>query len=455
MSITAAGIGSGLDIDSLVQQLLAAEGQPAANRLNLREAKLQGRLSAFGQFRSALEQLRTSLAILKDPSKFLLRTATSGDEKVLTATATADAAPGVHDIEVVRLATSHKLASSPVATAATVVGTGTLTINVGGASFSVDVDGGASTLADVRNLINGAADNTGVTATLVTANDGVRLVLTATATGAANAITVTQSGGDGGLAALAYDPGNGIANLVELQAAGDSQVIVDGFVHDSAGNQVSDAVTGLSLRLVSAAPSTPTTLTVGDDATASAKLVNDFVTAYNAVITTTKNLTAYNATTKSAAVLLGDPTLRGFIASLRNEAVGASASGGQFKALFEIGVTTNVDGTLKVDSAKLNEALAGGYSAVSTFFSAEDTGFAQRLDALLDGYLDDEGILDARTDSIRSGIEDLTTAREALDRRLEQVETRLRNQFTALDTLVAQMKNTGDFLTRQLSSLMY
>src|SRR5262245_21324783 len=102
MRITAAGVRSGLDIDGLVQQLLAAEGQPASARLNQREAKLQSRLSAFGQFRSALEQLRTSLANLKDPSKFLVHTATSGDEDVLTATATADAAPGVHSIEVVR-----------------------------------------------------------------------------------------------------------------------------------------------------------------------------------------------------------------------------------------------------------------------------------------------------------------------------------------------------------------
>jgi flagellar hook-associated protein 2 len=455
MSISAAGIGSGIDIDGLVRQLLAAEGQPATARLNQREAKLQGRLSAFGQFRSALEQLRTALGALKDPSKFMVRTATAGNEELLSASATSDAAPGVHDVEVVRLATAHKLASAPVATAASVVGSGTLTITVGGASFAVDIDAGAASLADIRNAVNGSADNTGVTATLVTANDGVRLVLTGTATGATNTITVTESGGDGGLAAIAYDPGNGVTGLAELQAAGDSQVVIDGFVHDGASNQVSDAVTGLTLRLLSAAPGLPTTLTVGDDGAASAKLVNDFVTAYNAVIKTTKDLTHYNAATKSAAALLGDPTLRGFASALRNAVASPFAGGGSFTALFELGVTTQVDGTLEVDAGRLGEALAEGYSAVSAFFGAEEAGLAQRLDALLDGYLDDEGVLDGRTDSLRSGIEDVTTAREALDRRLEQVEARLRAQFTALDTLVAQMKNTGDFLNRQLSALMY
>src|SRR5262245_21459398 len=129
MSISAAGIGSGIDIEGLVNQLLAAEGQPATARLNQREAKLQSRLSAFGQSRSALEQLRTSLAGLKDPAKFTGRTAVAGDETLLSASASSDAAPGVHDIEIVRLATSHKLASGPLATAGTVVGTGTLTIS--------------------------------------------------------------------------------------------------------------------------------------------------------------------------------------------------------------------------------------------------------------------------------------------------------------------------------------
>jgi flagellar hook-associated protein 2 len=455
MSISAPGIGSGIDIDGLVRQLLAAEGQPATARLNQREAKLQGRLSAFGQFRSALEQLRTALGGLGDPAKFMVRTATAGNEDLLSATATADAAPGVHDIEVVRLATAHKLASAPVATAATAIGSGTLTLAVGGASFSVDIGADATSLSDIRNAINGAADNTGVTATLVTANDGVRLVLTGTATGAVNTITVTEAGGDGGLAAIAYDPGQGAAGLAELQAAGDSQVIIDGFVHDGAGNQVSDAVTGLTLRLLSAAPGSPTTLTVGDDGAASAKLVTDFVTAYNAVIKTTKDLTNYNATTKSAAALLGDPTLRGFASALRNAVASPATGGGAITALFQIGVTTEVDGTLEVDAGRLGEAMAEGYTAVSAFFGAGETGLAHRIEALLDGYLDDEGLLDARTDSLRSGIEDVTTAREALDRRLEQVEARLRTQFTALDTLVAQMKNTGDFLNRQLSALMY
>lgn len=455
MSISAAGIGSGIDIEGLIQQLLAAEGQPAQVRLNQREARLQSRLSAFGQFRSALEQLRTSLASLKDPARFTVRTATAANETLLSATATAEAAPGVHDVEIVRLATSHKLASAAVASAGTVVGSGTLTIAVGGSAFAVEIDGGAATLADIRSAINAAPDNTGVTATLVTANDGVRLVLTARATGALNTVTVGASGGDGGLAALAYDPGNGFNALTELQAAGDAQVVIDGFVHDSPDNQVEDAVTGLTLQLLAAAPGSPTTLTIGDDGQASSKLVTEFVTAYNAVVKTMKGLTGYNAATRAAGPLLGDPTLRAFMSAVRNEVGRSLPSAGEFGALFEVGLSTGVDGSLSIDAARLGAAMADGYEAVASFFGAPETGLAQRLEALLAGFLDDEGILDARTDGIQTGIRDLTDAREALDRRLEQVEQRLRTQFTALDTLVARFRNTGDFLSRQLDALLY
>jgi flagellar hook-associated protein 2 len=455
MSINAAGIGSGIDLEGLIQQLLAAEAQPAQLRLNQREAKLQGRLSAFGQFRSALEQLRTSVASLKDPAKFTVRTAVAANEELLSATATADAAPGVYEIEVVRLAASQKLASAAVASADTSVGSGTLTVSVGGAAFSVQIDSEAGSLADIRTAINAAPDNAGVTATLITANDGVRLVLTARATGAANTLTVTQSGGDGGLAALAYDPGNGIANLTELQAASDAQVVIDGFIYDSPDNQISEAVTGLTLQLLSVAPGSPSTLTVGDDSKASSKLVTDFVAAYNSVIKTLRELTNFNAATKAAGPLLGDPTLRGFQSALRNEVTRPLESGGEFQALFEIGLTTGVDGSLTVDSGRLGEAMADGYSAIAALFGATDTGVAQRLEALLAGFLDNEGIIDARTDGIQSGIEGLADAREALDRRLEQVEQRLRSQFTALDTLVSQFRSTGDFLARQLDTLLY
>jgi flagellar hook-associated protein 2 len=172
MSITASGIGSGIDIDGLVRQLLAAEAQPAQLRISQREARLQSRLSAFGQFKSALDQLRSALAGLTSTATFNGRTAQVADETLLTVQADSSAATGSYGVEVLRLAAAHKLASAPVAAATTAVGYGTLTIAAGGTSFDVEITSGAPSLADIRNTINSAPDNTLVTATLVTANGG-------------------------------------------------------------------------------------------------------------------------------------------------------------------------------------------------------------------------------------------------------------------------------------------
>ncbi len=453
-SIIASGVGSGLDIEGLVTQLLAAEGQPQTQRLNRREAELQSKLSAFGQFRSAVATLQGALEPLTDIDRFRGRTVAVAAENLLAVTADSTAATGSYSVEVIRLAQAQKLASGPFATALTDIGSGELTVSVGGNAFTVTIDESAATLSDIASAINGAADNSGVTATLVTANDGVRLVLTGRETGAANAITVTQTGGDGGLAQIAYDPGNGIANLTQLTAAQDAQVAVDTFVYDSPDNTITEVVTGLTLDLKAAAPGSPTTVTVGNDSAGSGKLIDEFVKAYNGLVKSLRALTAYNADNGSGGPLLGDPTARNFLNSVRNEVVRAVNGNGAFTMLADLGITTEVDGSLVVDSARLGEALAAGFEDVGRLFTTAETGVATRLDALLARYVDDNGLIEARTEGLQARVEDVAKAREALEFRLQKVEERLRRQFSALDGLVAQLRNTSDFLTRQLDALL-
>lgn len=453
-SIIASGVGSGLDIEGLVTQLLAAEGQPQTQRLNLREAELQAKLSAFGQFRSAIATLQSAIEPLTDIDRFRGRTVTVAAENLLTVAADSTAATGSYSVEVIRLAQSQKLASGPFATALTDVGSGELTVSVGGNAFTVTIDESAATLSDIASAINGATDNSGVTATLVTANDGVRLVLTGRETGAANVITVTQAGGNGGLAQIAYDPGNAIANLTQLTAAQDAQVAVDTFVYDSPDNTITEVVTGLTLDLKAAAPGSPTVVTVGNDSAGSGKLIDDFVKAYNGLVKSLRALTAYNADNGSGGPLLGDPTARNFLNSVRNEVVRAVNGNGAFTMLADLGITTEVDGSLVVDSARLGEALAAGFEDVGRLFTTGETGVATRLDALLARYVDDNGLIEARTEGLQARVEDVAKAREALEFRLQKVEERLRRQFSALDGLVAQLRNTSDFLTRQLDALL-
>ena len=445
MSIIASGIGSGLDIDGIVRQLLAAEAQPQQQRLDRRESTLQARLSAFGTFRSAIEQLRTALEPLTSLARFQGRTATVGDEAVLGAAASFDAAPGSYTIEVLQLASAQKLASGPFASALDPVGDGTLTITVGGESFDVVIDPTRNTLADIRSAINAAAGNTGVSATLITANDGVRLVLTARQTGAANTISVSQSGGDGGLAQL--------ASLTQVQAAQDAQVLVDGFAYDSASNVITEAISGLTLTLKSAAPGSPTTVTVGNDAEGSRARVDEFVQAYNGLINALRPLTAFNAESRTGGALLGDPTARNFLNAVRTEVVRAVTGSGAVSSLASLGITTRADGTLQPNAARLDQALAAGFDEVGRFFAAADTGLAVRLDALLGQYVGSDGLIKARTDGLQARLRDIADARTALDFRLEKIEARLRREFGALDSLVAQLRQTSDFLTRQLATL--
>ena len=445
MSIIPSGIGSGLDIDGIVRQLLAAEARPQQQRLDQRQSSLQARLSAFGQFRSAVETLREALRPLTSPDRFQGRIATVGNEALIGASASLDAATGSYTVEVLQLASAQKLASAAFASPADVIGNGTLTLSVGGESFDVVIEPGRETLADIRSAINAAAGNAGVTATLVNANDGTRLILTAAASGAASTISVAGSGGDGGLAQL--------KRLTEGQPARDAQLRVDGFTIDSPSNVVADAVSGLTLTLKSAAPGSPTTVTVGNDAAGSRSKVEEFVQAYNALVNALRPLTAFNAETRRGGALLGDPTARNFLNAVRTEVVRAVDGGGAIGSLAELGITTRGDGTVQVNAERLDQALAAGFDDVGRFFATAETGLAGRLDALLGQYVGSGGLIQARTDGLQGRLRDIADARAALEFRLEKVEARLRRQFGALDSLVAQLRQTSDFLTRQLATL--
>ncbi|MDH3772067.1 MAG: flagellar cap protein, partial [Nitrospirota bacterium] len=245
-SIISSGIGSGLDIAGIVQQLVAAEGQPVATRLGLQEARAQAKLSAFGSLKSALADLRDKLDIMKNLDKFLTRKAVSGNEDYFTVSADTNAVPSSYGIEVVQLAQAQKLTSAAFVDSDTVVGTGTLTIQMGVDAVALDINSENNTLAGIRDAINASTDNPGVAATIVNAESGSYLILTADATGATNTIKVTQSGGDGGLAALEYDPPTS-TSLTESIAAQDGLIRIDGFDVVSDNNTFAGAVQGVTI----------------------------------------------------------------------------------------------------------------------------------------------------------------------------------------------------------------
>lgn len=450
--IISPGVGSGLDINGLVTQLVAAEGQPAALRLSRQEARVQAELSAFGSFKSALSSFRDALEPLKELDKFQGRVTTTGDDTIFTASATSSSVPGSYSIEVRQLAQAHKLASDPFADADTVVGTGTLTLTVGDQAFAVEIDDSNNTLAGIRDAINGASSNTGVRATIVNGNDGSTLILSSVDTGVENSLVVTAAGGDGGLDGLVYDPA-GTMNLTELQAALDAEVIIDGFSVTSAGNSLTDAIEGVTLDLIAAQAGTTVELTVDYDRTNAKDLVNAFIESYNALVKRFSELTKFDPETKEKGALLGDSTLRAASSQIRREmSIAPAEINGAVGSLLDIGITIQLDGTLELDEGALTAQLDANFDDLGKLFSTED-GYAVRLDELLGRYLDDGGLIENRTDGLDERIEDIERQREALDRRLEAVEERLRAQFNALDTLVSQLNSTSAFLAQQLVNL--
>lgn len=661
-SISVSGVGSGLDINKIVTDLVAAESQPATQRLDRREASIQAELSAIGSLKGALSEFRDTVSGLRNATKFLGMKATVGNEALLGASTTTAAQPGSYSVQVEKLAQAQKLASGSFASIGDTIGTGTLTFTFGtydsvGDTFTentakpaktLTIDPSNNTLAGLRDAINNA--DLGVRASIVNDGSGYRLVLASNETGAKNGLKITVSDGDGndtdanGLSQLAFDPTTaGVKNLTQTVAAQDAELIVDGLTITSASNSVVGAVQGVTLNLKSAQPGVATELTIAHDTGTVQESVESFVKAYNTLTGLINEMTAYNPITREKGALLGDASVRSVTGQLQR-IIGAVVPGssGALRSLADIGISTQKDGTLALDTAKLQKAVetdtqgiaalfartgrssdplisyvsaakeskAGSYdvnvtqlatrgnytgtatagfpltvsagvndsftlkvngvqsnaitltaatyntgeelatelqsrinadanlqklsalvsvtfdtdhfvitstrygsvsklesfvgSAVNDLGLASGTGaagvdvigtiggaaatgagqqlkgagdaegivvdvlggvtgsrgtvslsegVAESLDKLLNGFLKSEGLMDSRTASLNKRLSDIGDQRVSLQRRMDTLETRLRNQFTAMDSLVSQLTATGNFLTQQLAGL--
>ena len=454
-TLITSGVGSGLNVAELVNQLVEAEGKPQTVRLDVAEAKAQAKLSALASVRSALATFRDAVRELENVDEFRGRTVSLSQDAFVSAAASTSAVPGSYAIEVERLASAHRLASQAFGSADDVVGNGTLTLALGAESFDVEIAEGDDTLADIAAAINDAEGNSGIAATVLSGVDGARLILTSAETGAANAIVVTHSGGDGGLAPLGYDPVNGLANLTEVAPATDARALVDTFAVESPTNTITGAIAGLDVSLLAVNDEGETTrLTVGYDEPGARAAVEKLVQSYNALVDAVSSVAGFDAGTKAAGPLFGDAGLRNLVYQLRRELGGGFAAlGGPFENLQQLGITAELDGKLAIDSARLDAAFAVDFDAIGDVFADDDQGIAARLDTLLEPYLQAGGILDGRNSTLKATIDDLADSRESLAQRLATLEERLFRQFNALDGLLAQLQQTSTYLTQQLSNL--
>jgi flagellar hook-associated protein 2 len=450
--ISSTGIGSGLDINSIVTSLTTAAGLAQNTQLADRKSALTAQVSAYGTFSSALATLQATLTTLETPTALAGRTATLGDTTIATASATADAIPSQYSLAVQNLASAASLSSNAFASANLTVGTGTLTIAVGGNSASINIDSSDNTLSGIVAAINGAANNPGVSASILTTSAGARLVLSGTATGAANAITVTQSGGDGGLSALVYDPAHSTTTLTQTQAAQDANFTINGFAATSASNQVTTVINGVTLNLLKAtAAGTTTTLTVGTDSAGAQTSIGTFVTALNGLIKSIQGLTSYDPSTQTAGPLIGNATLESFQNQLQHilDQV-QSGTAGAATSLASLGITANPQGTFDTNSTTLGNALTGNLSSVTGFFGGTN-GIATQLNNLIAGYTQAGGLLDSINQGLQSSLNDVAKQQTALNARLATYSATLTKEYNAMDTAVALLKQTQTYLTAEFN----
>lgn len=455
-SITSAGLGSGLDIEGIISKLMRVEGQPLT-ALATKEAGYQAKISAFGALKGALSAVQTATKTLATGTTFTGKSASSSDSTVLTASATSTAAAGSYSISVTQLAKFHAVRSDTNFAATTdTFNTGTLSIAIGGGTaVDVTIDSSNNTLAGIRDAINDA--DAGVTASII--NDGTtnRLVLASKTSGSAGAITVAVtddgSGGTHALTTLAS------ASLVTTQTADNANLTINGIAITRSSNTITDAIDGLTLNLAKGTLASPgtATVTVAQNTGTVTAAVNAFVKAYNDAIKQIKSATAYDAANKKASTLTGDSTVRS-IQSRLGSLVQAEVTGvaGGIARLSDIGITVQNDGTLAADSAKLAAAIADPDKDVAALFSqttSGNEGIAVRFNTLLDGIVGASGLIASRTDGITASIKDLGKRAEALQTRLLSIEKRYRAQFTALDSLIASMNQTSQYLTQQLANL--
>jgi flagellar hook-associated protein 2 len=475
-TISSLGLGSGLDVESIITKLMTVEQQPI-NDIAKKTDGLKTKLSTYGQIQSSLSALRDAASKLTNPDTWAGTKSTSSDTTAITATASTGAAVGSVSISVSQLAASQTLASATFASSTDTVGQGSLTIELG--SWATDAGGvtsftsksgatpvtitigpGQDQLTQVRDQIN--ASGAGVTAAIVTDATGSRLTLTSRNSGETNAFRVTVSDADGnsgdaaGLSQLAYDPGNAVSQMSLSLPAANARAILNGLPISSESNTLASAIDGLNITLLKTTP--PVNISVTQDADAIKKAVSDFTTAYNAVNQLLRNQTKYDSASKTAAPLQGDSTAVGLNNRLRGIAGGSTSLSTSLHRLADIGLAPGSDGNLPTAGAKLDKAMSN-IGDLKTFFMGVDnaddgnSGFATRIRSLVDQALSVDGSVSSRQKGIQGEIDSNNKRVDTLNDRAASTEKRLREQYSALDTKMSQFSNLSNYLTQQLAAL--
>ena len=440
-SITSLGVGSGLDLESLVQNLVAAEARPI-QLLESRKVDLDLKISGFGQIQSALSEFQAAVSALNTPEAFRGVSATSSDDSIFSASASQSAVTGSNVVEVTQLAQNNKFGTQSFTNEDEIIGTGELSFTVAGETFTVAITSENNTLAQIRDAINAESGNSTVQASIINVDEGSKLILTANESGIANqiAFTVTDddanNSDDAGLSQLVF-------GIQELDEARDATLIVDGFAVTRSSNEIDDVIQGITLSLESLGTAT---VTASENLGVAKTTIEALVTSYNSLA--------------SALQVQGDSTLSGenTILNIESRVRGLFSnkyndSTANINYLFQLGLSFDRDGILSFDGDEFDTQVGNNIGEIQSLFTNTESGFITQLEDLIESYTESDGILSNRTEGLNTEKTTIDSDIERLELRLESTEARLRERFGALDTLVSQLNATSSFLTQQLANL--
>ena len=476
-SISSAGIGSGLDVESIISKLMAVEKQPLT-RLTTAASNLDTKISAFGTIKSQFSSLQDIATKLSSAAAWNAKTAASSNSAALTASISDSvlASPTTFSVEVQQLAKAQSVASASLPTG-TSAGTGTITLQLGkwtAGSFgaaagsspvSIEIGAGEDSVGAIAAKINAA--DAGVVATVVTDTTGQRLLVRSKTTGESTGFRLQVADADGGnaddagLSRFAFDPAEGSFGMAGAAQASARQygqnalATLNGISIVSESNTLAGTVPGLSMT-ISQLTTAPVEVSVGVDNTAITKLASDFVTAYNATNAMLNEATKYDPSTKKANLLQGDSTTISLQNALRRM-LGSKTDGGAFGTLADIGIklTKTNDGSIALDSAKFATALNKPADLEKLFTAAtgdEGTkGFGLKLKSLMDTILGAGGAIDSKTESLNLQKKRNAKDQDTANDRLSNTEARLRKQYSALDAQMASFTALSDYVAQQVA----
>jgi flagellar hook-associated protein 2 len=446
MNITSAGIGSGLDLESIITAFVTAESVPTEIRLQEKEERLNIELSGIGSFKSALSSFQSVVDKLK--------TADALSEQILdvstddvSITTNGSASNGSFSIDVQQLAQGSRVQSASIVSSTSLIGSGTLTFAAGSNTFDVAIDG-ADDLSAIRDKINAESANFGVTANIINSDGEAHLVYKSSITGDANNLTITTS--DASLASISTNTSQDPINDVAKSAI----VLVDGFTVTSDTNELKNVIEDVTI-VANKVSTSATTLDISQNQAVANGLIQEFVDGYNALA---ENMLGLGA--PKAGRLAFDPDLRSMKSQLNDILINSvSGMSGSVDSLSDIGVSIDRYGKLEISSVgigsldsgkqKLADAIENNLDQVGELFASPD-GIVSQLTMLIDNYNDSDGTLTKRQTSLNKGLSSISDEYDDLETRLRSYEDTLRKRFSFLDSTVAGYDATAAFLESAL-----